>query len=177
MDQLNLTSRYQTYYVVLPLTTVTPLLILVLCVPEQSPKGHLFVALQLHHHLDLLPFALFSLVFIRPLIVSQYQGIEFIWILAQNIGYHLSLVELALCGSKGTTIPETRRFFVHMCSYDPPADGLISSYLSMDAKLRWCVKRQRERANTRGQFEYLSKSGLNSRVATRLFYTGILLHT
>lgn len=55
-------------------------------IPEQIPKGAPPSITQLHHHLDLVGFALFAPAVIQLLLAMQYGGNDFAWGSSQVIG-------------------------------------------------------------------------------------------
>ncbi|KAI2464678.1 efflux pump [Annulohypoxylon bovei var. microspora] len=75
------------FYINLPIGAITVVLALIVHIPEQAPKGSLLSALpQLHHHLDLVGFALFAPAVIQLLLALQYGGNQFAWDSSQVIG-------------------------------------------------------------------------------------------
>ncbi|KAK7968787.1 hypothetical protein PG988_007860 [Apiospora saccharicola] len=66
----------------LPIGSITMLFTLVLRLPEQTPKkSPLAVLPQIHHHLDLIGFALFTPAVIQLLLALQFEGtmVWFVW--------------------------------------------------------------------------------------------------
>ncbi|KAI0161037.1 major facilitator superfamily domain-containing protein [Hypoxylon sp. FL1284] len=75
------------FYINLPLGVVVAIPILFLRIPEQIPKSPaLQVLAKLHHHLDLLGFALLAPAIIQLLLALQYGGNQFAWNSSQVIG-------------------------------------------------------------------------------------------
>ncbi|KAK8086236.1 hypothetical protein PG994_001210 [Apiospora phragmitis] len=75
------------FYINLPLGSITVLLTILLRTPEQTPqKKALSVLPQLHHHLDLIGFALFAPAVIQLLLALQYGGNQYAWNSSQVIG-------------------------------------------------------------------------------------------
>ncbi|KAI1406173.1 MFS general substrate transporter [Hypoxylon fuscum] len=75
------------FYINLPIGAIAVFLVLVVRIPEQTPKGSLLSVLpQLHHHLDLVGFALFAPAVIQLLLALQYGGNKFAWDSSQVIG-------------------------------------------------------------------------------------------
>lgn len=75
------------FYINLPIGAITAFLTIILRIPEQTPKGSPFVILpHLHHHLDLVGFALFAPAVIQLLLALQYGGNQFAWNSSQVIG-------------------------------------------------------------------------------------------
>ncbi|CAG8955746.1 hypothetical protein HYFRA_00011012 [Hymenoscyphus fraxineus] len=85
------------FYINLPIGSITVFLILILRIPEQTPKRNpLSVLPQLHHHLDLVGFALFAPAVIQLLLALQFGGNKFAWDSSQVIGL--------FCGSGATCV-------------------------------------------------------------------------
>ncbi|KAK8139993.1 major facilitator superfamily domain-containing protein [Apiospora sp. TS-2023a] len=83
------------FYINLPIGSITMLLTLILRIPEQTPKkAPLAVLPQLHHHLDLIGFALFAPAVIQLLLALQLGGNQYVWNSSQVIGL--------FCGSAAT---------------------------------------------------------------------------
>ncbi|KAK6955838.1 hypothetical protein Daesc_003482 [Daldinia eschscholtzii] len=85
------------FYINLPIGTITVFFAIVLRIPEQIPKGTVLSVLpQLHYHLDLIGFALFAPAVIQLLLALQYGGNQFSWDSSQVIGL--------FCGAGATCI-------------------------------------------------------------------------
>ncbi|KAK8054932.1 major facilitator superfamily domain-containing protein [Apiospora rasikravindrae] len=75
------------FYINLPIGSITVLLTIILRIPEQTPKRTPFQVLpQLHHHLDLIGFALFAPAVIQLLLALQYGWNQYAWNSSQVIG-------------------------------------------------------------------------------------------
>ncbi|KUJ18477.1 MFS general substrate transporter [Mollisia scopiformis] len=75
------------FYVNLPLGAVTVIAIILLRIPEQTSKLNATIVFrQLHHHLDLLGFALFAPAVLQLLLALQYGGNKYAWSSSQVIG-------------------------------------------------------------------------------------------
>ncbi|KAK7941492.1 major facilitator superfamily domain-containing protein [Apiospora aurea] len=85
------------FYINLPIGSTTVLLTVILRIPEQtSKKSPLEVLPQIHHHLDLIGFALFAPAVIQLLLAPQYGGNQYAWNSSHVIGL--------FCGSGVTAI-------------------------------------------------------------------------
>ncbi|KAF4633295.1 hypothetical protein G7Y89_g4835 [Cudoniella acicularis] len=85
------------FYINLPLGAVTVIAIILLRIPEQTPKAKAITLLpKLHHHLDLLGFALFAPAVLQLLLALQYGGNTYAWSSSQVIGL--------FCGSAATFV-------------------------------------------------------------------------
>ncbi|KAK8021792.1 hypothetical protein PG990_006930 [Apiospora arundinis] len=85
------------FYINLPIGCITVFLTIILRIPEQTPKKRaLSVLPQLHHHLDLIGFALFAPAVIQLLLALQYGGNQYAWNSSQVIGL--------FCGAGATCI-------------------------------------------------------------------------
>jgi hypothetical protein len=81
----------------LPIGAVTAILVLVLRIPEQTPKASFASTIpHIHHHLDLVGFGLFAPAVIQLLLALQYGGVVFAWNSRQVIGL--------FCGAAATCI-------------------------------------------------------------------------
>ncbi|KAI0115567.1 efflux pump [Nemania sp. FL0031] len=79
------------FYINLPIGAVVAILILLLRIPEQTPKASpLSVLPRLHHLLDLAGFALFAPAVIQLLLALEYGGNQFSWRSSQVIGLFVS---------------------------------------------------------------------------------------
>ncbi|KAI1775073.1 MFS general substrate transporter [Hypoxylon cercidicola] len=75
------------FYINLPIGAVVAVPILFLHIPEQIPKQPAMkIVSKLHHHLDLLGFALLAPAIIQLLLALQYGGNQFAWNSSQVIG-------------------------------------------------------------------------------------------
>nr|UOS85807.1 MFS transporter [Hypoxylon rubiginosum] len=75
------------FYINLPIGAVVAFPILFLRIPEQVPKQPPWtIASKLHHHLDLVGFALLAPAVIQLLLALQYGGNQFAWSSSQVIG-------------------------------------------------------------------------------------------
>ncbi|KAI0148070.1 efflux pump [Hypoxylon sp. NC0597] len=85
------------FYVNLPVGAFTALVILLVRIPEQTPKQKAFVIFsRLHHYLDLIGFALFAPAVLQLLLALQYGGNQYPWRSSTIIGL--------FCGSGATFI-------------------------------------------------------------------------
>lgn len=85
----------QGFYVNLPLGALVTVPLLLLHIPDQVEKSDpLKVVRSLHHHLDLIGFALLAPAIVQLLLALQFGGVQFAWSSSQVIGL--------FCGS-GTT--------------------------------------------------------------------------
>ncbi|KAK0630993.1 efflux pump [Bombardia bombarda] len=85
------------FWINLPIGAVIVILGIFVRIPEQTPKkSALSVLPHLHHHLDLLGFALFAPAVIQLLLALQYGGNTFAWNSSQVIGL--------FCGAGATGI-------------------------------------------------------------------------
>lgn len=83
------------FYINLPLAALTVPTLLLLHIPEQTPKqSALLVFSKLHHFLDLIGFALFAPAVLQLLLALQYGGNQYSW----NSSYVIGL----FCGSVAT---------------------------------------------------------------------------
>ncbi|KAK8087704.1 MFS transporter, partial [Apiospora hydei] len=75
------------FYINLPIGSITVILTIILRIPEQTPKkSPLSVLPQLHHHLDLVGFTPFAPAVIQLLLALQYGGNQYAWNSSQVIG-------------------------------------------------------------------------------------------
>lgn len=89
--------NYQGFYINLPLGVIVGLPLVLLHIPDQVPKQSVWKVLpRIHHHLDLLGFALFAPAVIQLLLALQYGGNEYPWRSSVVIGL--------FCGSGATFI-------------------------------------------------------------------------
>ncbi|XXH01448.1 hypothetical protein Hte_007808 [Hypoxylon texense] len=85
------------FYINLPLGAFTALVLLLLRIPEQTPKQNAVVALRgLHHYLDLVGFVLFAPAVLQLLLALQYGGNQYPWDSSRVIGL--------FCGSAVTFV-------------------------------------------------------------------------
>ena len=85
------------FYVNLPLGAFTALVLLMLRIPEQTPKQSALVVLpRLHHYLDLVGFVLFAPAVLQLLLALQYGRNQYPWNSSRVIGL--------FCGSGATFI-------------------------------------------------------------------------
>lgn len=75
------------FYINLPLGAVTAVILILLKIPEQTPKKPALVVLRrLHHYLDLAGFILFAPAVLQLLLALQYGSNEYEWRSATVIG-------------------------------------------------------------------------------------------
>ncbi|KAI0407026.1 major facilitator superfamily domain-containing protein [Xylaria palmicola] len=75
------------FYINLPIGFVVALVIVMVRIPEQTPKAAaLKVISKLHHHLDLAGFLLFAPAILQLLLALQYGGNQYAWNSSQVIG-------------------------------------------------------------------------------------------
>ncbi|KAF2269978.1 efflux pump [Lojkania enalia] len=75
------------FYINLPLGAFTALVLLLLRIPEQTPKKNALVVLaKLHHYLDLVGFVLFAPAVLQLLLALQYGGNQYPWNSSRVIG-------------------------------------------------------------------------------------------
>ncbi|KAI1341805.1 major facilitator superfamily domain-containing protein [Xylariaceae sp. FL0016] len=85
------------FYVNLPLGALVAVPLFMLRIPEQFPKKRpISVVKKLHHHLDLVGFALFAPAIVQLLLALQFGGNQFTWSSSQVIGL--------FCGAGATFI-------------------------------------------------------------------------
>jgi len=85
------------FYINLPLGAIVGVPLILMRIPDQLPKqSPLSVLRKLHHHLDLIGFALLAPAIIMLLLALQYGGNQFAWNSAQVIGL--------FCGAGATFI-------------------------------------------------------------------------
>lgn len=75
------------FYINLPLGSLVAIPLLLVHIPDQIPKKDLASVLRkIHHHLDLIGFAIFAPAVIMLLLALQYGGNDFAWSSSQVIG-------------------------------------------------------------------------------------------
>ena len=85
------------FYINLPLGALVMIPLIILHIPEQTPKESPFsVIRELHHRLDLVGFAIFAPAVVMLLLALQYGGNDFAWDSPQVIGL--------FCGAGATFI-------------------------------------------------------------------------
>ncbi|KAJ8122846.1 hypothetical protein ONZ43_g1058 [Nemania bipapillata] len=85
------------FYINLPLGSIVVALLLFVQIPEQTPKAStLSVIRGLHHHLDLVGFALFAPAVIQLLLALEYGGNQFPWGSSQVIGLFVGSAATAI---------------------------------------------------------------------------------
>lgn len=97
MTSISRANRDRGFYINLPLGAVLAIAIVLIRIPEQTPKRRAVTILsRLHHHLDLIGFCLFAPAVLQLLLALQYGGAKYSWSSSQVIGL--------FCGSAGTLI-------------------------------------------------------------------------